>query len=95
MNFGILSNYLGLPCNTPRTMKLGLEVYDDPNLVGTQIMPAQFATDAQGDLASYAGSPYTLTGTGKWLKLGFCDPGGGLGGGRNRATYRRPDAVFP
>jgi hypothetical protein len=75
MNFGILSNYLGLPCNTPRTVKLGLEVYDDPNLVGTQIMPAQFATDAQGDLASYAGSPYTLTGTGKWLKLGFWIPG--------------------
>ncbi len=74
MNFGILSNYLGLPCNTPRTMKLGLEVYDDPNLVGTQIMPAQFATDSQGDLGSYAGSPYTLTGTGKWLKLGFWIP---------------------
>ncbi len=29
MNFAILSNYLGLICNTPRTMKLGLEVYDD------------------------------------------------------------------
>ena len=75
MNFGILSNYLGLPCNTPRTMKLGLEVYDDPNLVGTQIMPSQFATDSQGDLGSYAGSPYTLTGTGKWLKLAFYIPG--------------------
>ena len=75
MNFGILSNYLGQPCNTPRTMKLGLEVYDDPNLAGTQIMPAQFATDAQGDLGSYGGSAYTLTGTGKWLKLGFSIPG--------------------
>ena len=75
MNFGVLSNYLGLPCNTPRTMKLGLEVYDDPNLVGTQIMPSQFATDSQGDLGSYAGSAYTLTGTGKWLKLGFWIPG--------------------
>jgi len=75
MNFGILSNYLGLPCNTPRTMKLGIEVYDDPNLAGTQIMPAQYATDAQGDLAPFAGSPYTLTGTGKWLKLAFWIPG--------------------
>ena len=75
MNFGILSNYLGLPCNTPRTMKLGLEVYDDPSLIGTQIMPAQYATDAQGDLGTYAGSPYTLTGTGKWLKLAFLIPG--------------------
>jgi len=75
MSFGILSNYLGQPCNTPRTMKLGLEVYDDPNLAGTQITPAQFATDAQGDLGSYAGSPYTLTGTGGWLKLAFWIPG--------------------
>lgn len=75
MNFGILSNYLGQPCNTPRTVKLGLEVYDDPGLVGSQIVPAQFATDAQGDLGSYAGSAYTLTGTGKWLKLAFLIPG--------------------
>ena len=74
MNFGILSNYLGLPCNTPRTMKLGIEVYDDPNLIGTQIKPFQFATDAQGDLGTYAGSAYTLTGTGKWLKLAFLVP---------------------
>ncbi len=80
MNFGILSNYLGLPCNTPRTMKLGLEVYDDPNLVGVQIMPAQFATDALGDLGTYAGPAYTLTGTGKWLKLGFWMPGVDLEG---------------
>ena len=79
MNFGILSNYLGLPCNTPRTMKLGLEVYDDPNLAEA-IMPTQFATDALGDLGSYAGSPYTLTGTGKWLKLGFWIPGVNLVG---------------
>jgi hypothetical protein len=56
-------------------MKLGLEVYDDPNLAGTQIVPSQFATDSQGDLGSYTGSPYTLTGTGKWLKLGFWIPG--------------------
>lgn len=80
MNFGILSNYLGLPCNTPRTMKLGIEVYDDPNLAGTQIMPAQYATDAQGDLAPFAGLSYTLTGTGKWLKLAFSIPGVNLVG---------------
>jgi hypothetical protein len=55
-------------------MKLGIEVYDDPNLIGTQIKPFQFATDAQGDLGTYAGSAYTLTGTGKWLKLAFLVP---------------------
>jgi hypothetical protein len=41
----------GTALQPPRTMKLGLEVYDDPDLAGTQIMPAQYATDAQGDLA--------------------------------------------
>ena len=74
MNFGILSNYLGLPCNPPETMKLGLELYDDPALAGTQIMPWQYATDAQGDVATYGGSPYTLRGTGQWLRLGFVLP---------------------
>lgn len=80
MNFGILSNYLGLPCNTPHTMKLGIEVYDDPGYAGTQIMPSQFATDSQGDLGAYGGSSYTLTGSGNWLKLGFWIPGVDLQG---------------
>jgi hypothetical protein len=71
MNFGILSNYLGLPCNTPRTMELGIEFYDDPALAGTILGPSQFATDAGGDLAAYGGSTYTTTGTGQWLKLAF------------------------
>jgi len=71
MNFGILSNYLGLPCNTPRTMELGIDFYDDPALAGTTFAPLQFATDPQGDLASYGGSPYTMTGTGQWLKVAF------------------------
>jgi hypothetical protein len=71
MNFGILSNYLGLPCNTPRTMELGIEFYDDPALAGTTFGPYQYATDPEGDLASYAGTPYTMTGTGQWLKVAF------------------------
>ncbi|HEV7923787.1 MAG TPA: hypothetical protein VGR14_00420 [Verrucomicrobiae bacterium] len=71
MNFGILSNYLGLPCNTPRTMELGIEFYDDPALAGGSFGPAQYASDSQGDLQTYAGTPYTLTGTGEWLKVAF------------------------
>jgi len=94
MNFGILSNYLGLPCNTPRAMKLGLEVYDDPNLAGTQIMPAQYATDAQGDLATYAGSPYTLTGSGKWLKIAFSIPGVDLVGVQTAPLTGGPTLTF-
>jgi len=74
MNFGILSNYLGLPCNTPRTMEVGLEFYDDPALAGTSFGPSQYATDAQGDLATFGGTPYTLTGSGLWLKAAFFIP---------------------
>jgi hypothetical protein len=74
MNFGILSNYLGLPCNTPRTMELGIEFYDDPALAGTSFGPSQYATDPEGDLEAYAGSPYTMTGTGLWLKVAFFIP---------------------
>jgi hypothetical protein len=95
MNFGILSNYLGQPCNTPRTMKLGLEVYDDPGLLGAQIVPSQFATDAQGDLGTYAGSPYTLTGTGKWLKLAFLIPAVDLVGVGTAPLTGGPTLSFP
>jgi hypothetical protein len=80
MNFGILSNYLGLPCNTPRTMELGIEFYDDPALAGTSFGPSQYATDAGGDLQAYAGSPYMMTGTGLWLKVAFYIPGVDLEG---------------
>ncbi len=71
MNFGILSNYLGQPCNTPHTMELGIEFYDDPSMAGSTFGPSQYATDAQGDLATYTGSPYTMAGSGKWLKVAF------------------------
>jgi hypothetical protein len=74
MNFGILSNYLGYPCDTPLTVELGIEFYDDPALAGSIISPYQYATDEQGDLATYAGLTYTTLGTGQWLKLGFTIP---------------------
>lgn len=71
MNFAILSNYLGQPCNPALSMQLCIEFYDDPNLAGSSFGPYQYATDAQGDLANYDGSPYTLTGSGRWLKVAF------------------------
>jgi hypothetical protein len=74
MDFGILSNYLGYPCNQPLNMELGIEFYDDPALAGTIISPYQYATDAQGDSTTYDGLTYTTIGTGKWLKLGFTVP---------------------
>jgi hypothetical protein len=74
MNFAIQSNYLGEPCNTPRTMELGIEFYDDPALAGSSFGPSQFATDSEGDLTSYGGAPYIMTGTGLWLKVAFYIP---------------------
>src|ERR1035437_3233589 len=71
MNFAILSNYLGQPCNPALTMQLCVEFYDDPSLAGSTFGPHQYATDAQGDLANYGGSPYTMTGSGRWLKVAF------------------------
>lgn len=69
--FPILNNYLGQPCNQNLTMQVCLEFYDDPALAGSSFGPYQFATDYQGDLANYTGSPYTLTGSGQWIKVGF------------------------
>jgi hypothetical protein len=71
MEFTILNNYLGQPCNEDLTMQLCMEVYDDPALAGTQFGPYQYATDSQGDLTTYLGQYYTLTGSGQWLKVAF------------------------
>ncbi len=71
MEFPILNDYLGLPCNENLTMQLCIEFYDDPNMAGSYFVPYQYATDYQGDLATYTGSPYMLTGSGQWLKVAF------------------------
>lgn len=71
MNFGILSNYLGQPCNTPRPMKVCVEFYDDPGLAGIQFGPEMYAVDSSGTTATYTGPLYTLSGSGQWLKLAF------------------------
>src|SRR5580700_8801190 len=39
MNFAILSNYLGQPCNPDRAMKVCVEFYDDPALAGINFGP--------------------------------------------------------
>jgi hypothetical protein len=86
MNFGILSNYLGEPCNTPRAMKVCLEFYDDPALAGLQFGPESFAVDSTGATAPYTGPLYTMTGSGQWLKVAFWIPSVNLFG-VNTAPY--------
>jgi len=94
MNFGILSNYLGLPCNTPRTMEVGLEFYDDPSFAGSTFAPYQYATDAQGDLANYSSFTYTMTGSGRWLKVAFTIPGVDLEGVGTTPLTGGPTIMF-
>jgi len=80
MNFGILSNYLGAPCNLPRPMKVCVEFYDDPSLAGASFGPEMYATDSSGDTATYAGPLYTLQGSGQWLRVAFIVPNVNLAG---------------
>lgn len=74
MDFEIISNFLGVPCNPPHPMKVCVEFYDDPVLAGNSFGPASFSTDAQGDAGAYSGPLYTMTGTAQWLKLAFWIP---------------------
>ena len=80
MNFGILSNYLGQPCNFPRPMKVCVEFYDDPALVGASFGPDMYAIDNVGDTAAYSGPAYTLTGSDQWVKVAFWIPSVNLTG---------------
>jgi hypothetical protein len=80
MNFGILSNYLGAPCNLPRPMKVCVEFYDDPALAGAIFGPDMYASDNSGDTATYTGPMYTLQGSGQWLRLSFVVPNVDLAG---------------
>ncbi len=94
MNFGILDNYLGLPCNNPETMELGIEFYDDPALAGSSFYPYQYATDPEGDLATYSGFTYTMTGSGLWLKVAFTIPAVDLEGVDTAPLTGGPTVLF-
>jgi hypothetical protein len=99
MNFAVLSNYLGQPCNPPRTMQVCIEFYDDPALAGTRIGIYQHATDSGGDLVTTAAlngttRGYSMTGTGKWLKAAFYLGGVNLSGVDVAPLTGGPDIEF-
>lgn len=72
MNFGITNNYLGLPCNDPHAIKVCVEFYDDPALVGAKFGPEAYATDATGGVGFFnAAKRYTLLGSGAWMHVSF------------------------
>ncbi len=94
MNFGILSNYLGQPCNFPRAMKVCVEFYDDPALTGASFGPEAYATDSNGDTATYTGPLYTLQGSGQWLRVAFEIPNVNLAGVNTAPLTGGPRLIF-
>jgi hypothetical protein len=94
MNFGILNNYLGKPCNFPRAMKVCVEFYDDPALTGVTFGPDMYATDDVGGTGTYAGPAYTLTGSDAWVKVAFWIPAVNLAGIDTTPLTGGPRLIF-
>src|SRR6266536_4392894 len=94
MNFGILRNYLGYPCNVTRAMKVCVEFYDDPLLAGVSFGPEAYAVDDLGHTANFAGPLYTLTGSDQWLKLAFWIPAVNLDGVNTTPLTGGPRLIF-
>jgi hypothetical protein len=81
MNFAVSNNFLGLPCNTPRAMKICVEFYDDPALMGSRFGPDAYSTDATGSVGMVpAERLYTLRGSGEWKKVAWVIPSASLFG---------------
>jgi len=75
LNFGVTENYLGSPCNDPRTVKICLEFYDDPALAGNAFGPDVYATDTQGGMGTFAPENWKAPrGTGRWVSQAYVVP---------------------
>lgn len=80
-NFGIVSNYLGLPCNNNAVFHICVDFYDDPAFAGAfpavVFGPEAFAVDSQGcsPASVYPStSLHTMTGSGKWIRQSWIVP---------------------
>ncbi|HVR74993.1 MAG TPA: dockerin type I repeat-containing protein [Planctomycetota bacterium] len=81
INFGISDLHFGEPCNDPRAVKVCVELYDDPALVGVSFGPEAFATDDQGSLGFFpADRRHILEGTGTWVRRSWTVPAVSLAG---------------
>jgi len=83
LNFGITENYLGKPCNDPRTVKVCVDFYDDPNFqdLGVTFGPEAFATDALTGVGMVtADKRHALTGSGQWVRRSWTVPAVNLRG---------------
>jgi len=83
LNFGITDNYLGLPCNDPRTVKVCVDFYDDPAFAGLGVVfgPEAYATDAAGGIGFVAAANrHTMEGSGVWIRRSWTVPAVNLKG---------------
>lgn len=83
LNFGILDNYLGRPCNDPQTVKICVEFYDDPGFAGAEVRfgPEAFATDDQTGVSVLPQSARpVLEGSGRWIRRSWVVPAVNLRG---------------
>ncbi|MBX3732461.1 MAG: hypothetical protein KF791_07685 [Verrucomicrobiae bacterium] len=90
LNFGITDNYLGLPCNDPKTVKVCVDFYDDPAFAGMDVRfgPEAYATDDQGGIGFFpAGNRQVLEGTGTWVRRSWTVPAVNLFGVNAAPTH--------
>ncbi|MCL4179865.1 MAG: hypothetical protein KJ072_19230 [Verrucomicrobia bacterium] len=81
LNFGITGQYLGQPCNDPHAMKVCVEFYDDPGIVGAKFGPEAYATDDQGGIAIYPEAQlHVMQGSGEWVRRSWTIPAVSLQG---------------
>ncbi len=83
LNFGITDNYLGWPCNDPRTVKVCVDFYDDPAFAGAEVRfgPEAFATDAGEGIGFVPDTQrQVLPGSGQWLQRSWTVPAVNLRG---------------
>ena len=83
LNFGIVSNYLGQPCNDSGPMKVCVDYYDDPAFagMGVQFGPQYYANDSLGDVSTLPPTfLVTLQGSGQWIRQSWVIAGVNLSG---------------
>jgi hypothetical protein len=83
LNFGVTDQFLGQPCNDPRTVKVCIQFYDDPAYAGAEVRfgPEAYATDNQGGIGFVAPERrHLMQGTGTWIRRSWVIPAVSLQG---------------
>lgn len=93
LNFGIMDNYLGKPCNDPRAVKVCVEFFDDPAFAGADVHfgPEAYATDETAGIGFVAADRrHVMQGTGKWIRRSWTISAVNLRGVNARALTAGP-----